>query len=88
MLNLKDMIMLRLIHSGDFETIVSSLSTKEQIQKASDNFIMSIVSLCDHEDSVSLFRILHYTRFRLQNLQETHSRNELGKKCIGTTLCH
>ena len=40
---------------------------------------MSIVSLCDHEDSVSLFRILHYTRFRLQTLQETHSRNELEK---------
>ncbi len=80
--------MLRLIHSEDFKTIVSSRSTKEQIQKASDNFIMSIVSLCDQEDSVSLFRILCYTRFRLQTLQETYLRNGEGKKCIGATLCH
>lgn len=89
MLNLKDMIMLRLIQTENFKIMLSSCSTKEQIQKASDNFILKVVALCDTEDNaISLFRILRYTRFRLQTLQEKYLMDGEGKKCIGATLCH
>lgn len=71
--------MQRLTQTEDFETIVSSYSTKEQIQKASDNFIMSIVALCDEEDSFSSFRTLHYTRFRLQTMQDMYLLNGEGE---------
>ena len=89
MLNIKDMIMLRLIQTEDFKTIISLCSTKGQIQNASDNFILKVVALCDtEEDTVSLFRILRYIRFRLQTLQEKYLMDGEGKKCIGATLCH
>ena len=89
MLNIKDMIMLRLTQTEDFKTIISLCSTKGQIQNASDNFILKVVALCDtEEDTVSLFRILRYIRFRLQTLQEKYLMDGEGKKCIGATLCH
>ena len=48
-----------------------------------------IITLCDAEDNaISLFRILRYTRFRLQTLQEKYLMDGEGKKCIGATLCH
>ncbi|WP_231371322.1 hypothetical protein [Hoylesella pleuritidis] len=48
-----------------------------------------IIALCDAEDNaISLFRILRYTRFRLQTLQEKYLMDGEGKKCIGATLCH
>ena len=83
MLNLKDMIMLRLTQTEDFKTIISSCSTEEQVQKASDNFILKVVALCDtEEDTVSLFRILRYTRFRLQTLQEKYLMDGEGKNVL------
>lgn len=81
--------MLRLIQTENFKIMLSSCSTKEQIQKASDNFILKVVALCDtEEDTVSLFRILCYTRCRLQAMQKAYPLNGEGKKCIGATLCH
>lgn len=89
MLNLKDMIMLRLTQTEDFKTIISLCSTKGQIQNASDNFILKIIALCDAErDLVSLFRTLRYTRFCLQPLQRGDSMDGEGEKCIRTALCH
>ena len=89
MLNIKDMIMLRLIQTEDFKTIISLCSTKGQRQNASDNFILKIIALCDAErDLVSLFRTLRYTRFCLQPLQRGDSMDGEGKKCIRTALCH
>ncbi len=81
--------MLRLTQTEDFKTIISLCSTKGQIQKASDNFILRIIALCDAEgDSVSLFRTLRYTRFCLQPLQKGDSMEGEGKKCKETALCH
>ena len=81
--------MLRLIQTENFKIMLSSCSTKEQVQKASENFMKRIIALCDAEDNaISLFRILRYTRFRLQTLQEKYLMDGEGKKCIGATLCH
>ncbi len=81
--------MLRLTQTEDFKTIISSCSTEEQVQKASDNFILKIVALCDtEEDTVSLFRILRYTRCRLQAMQKAYPLNGEGEKCVRTTQCH
>ena len=75
--------MLRLIQTENFKIMLSSCSTKEQIQKASDNFILKVVALCDtEEDTVSLFRILRYTRFRLQTLQEKYLMDGEGKNVL------
>ena len=72
--------MLRLTQTEDFKTIISSCSTKEQVQKASENFMKRIIALSDAEDDpVSLFRVLRYTRFRLQTLQEAYLMNGEGK---------
>lgn len=72
--------MLRLTQTEDFKTIISSYSTEEQVQKASENFMKRIIALCDAEDdAISLFRILRYTRFRLQTLQEAYLMNGEGK---------
>lgn len=81
--------MLRLTQTEDFKTIISSCSTEEQVQKASDNFILKIIDLCDAEDgAISLFRILRYTRCRLQAMQKAYPLNGEGKKCVRTTQCH
>ena len=75
--------MLRLTQTEDFKTINSSCSTKEQVQKASENFMKRIIALCDAEDNaISLFRILRYTRFRLQTLQEKYLMDEEGKNVL------
>ena len=75
--------MLRLTQTEDFKTINSSCSTKEQVQKASENFMKRIITLCDAEDNaISLFRILRYTRFRLQTLQEKYLMDGEGKKVV------
>lgn len=72
--------MLRLTQTEDFKTIISSCSTEEQVQKASDNFILKVVALCDtEEDTVSLFRILRYTRCRLQAMQKAYHLNGEGE---------
>ena len=75
--------MLRLTQTEDFKTINSSCSTKEQVQKASENFMKRIITLCDAEDNaISLFRILRYTRFRLQTLQEKYLMDGEGKNVL------
>jgi len=81
------MIMLRLIQTEEFKTIISSCSTNEQEQKASENFMKRIIDLCDAEDdAISLFRILRYTRFRLQTLQAVYLMD--GKeKNVSELLC-
>lgn len=79
--------MLRLIQTEEFKTLISSCSTNEQ--KASENFMKRIIDLCDAEDdAISLFRILRYTRFRLQTLQAVYLMDGKGKKCVGATMCH
>ena len=81
--------MLRLTQTEEFKMIISSCSTKEQEQKASENFMKRIIALCDAEDNaISLFRILRYTRFRLQTLQDLYLMNGEGKKCVGAALCY
>lgn len=81
--------MLRLTQTEDFKTIISSYSTEEQVQKASENFMKRIIALYDAEDdAISLFRILRYTRFRLQTLQEAYLMNGEEKKCVGAALCY
>ena len=80
--------MLRLTQTEDFKTIISSCSTKEQVQKASENFMKRIIALSDAEDTISLFRVLRYTRFRLQTLQEAYLMNGEGEKCVGAALCY
>ena len=59
--------MLRLTQTEDFKTIISSYSTEEQVQKASENFMKRIIALCDAEDdAISLFRIpVSYTHLTL-----------------------
>ena len=44
--------MLRLTQTEDFKTIISSCSTKEQVQKASENFMKRIIALSDAEDDL------------------------------------
>ena len=79
--------MLRFTQTEDFKTIISSYSTEEQVQKASENFMKRIIALCDAEDdAISLFRILRYTRFRLQTLQEAYLMNGEGGKNVSELL--
>ena len=79
--------MLRLIQTEEFKTIISSCSTNEQEQKASENFMKRIIDLCDAEDdAISLFRILRYTRFRLQTLQAVYLMDGKGKN-VSELLC-
>ena len=81
MLNLEDMIMLRLTQTEDFKTINSSCSTKEQVQKVSENFMKRIIALCDAEDdAISLFRILRYTSFSFTNFASGVSDERRGEK--------
>ena len=48
-----------------------------------------IIALSDAEDdTVSLFRVLRYTRFRLQTLQEAYLMNGEGEKCVGVAICY
>ena len=54
-----------------------------------DNFMKRIIALSDAEDdTISLFRVLRYTRFRLQTLQEAYLMNGEGEKCVGAALCY
>lgn len=79
--------MLRLIQTEEFKTLISSCSTNEQEQKASENFMKRIIDLCDAEDdAISLFRILRYTRFRLQTLQAVYLMDGKGKN-VSELLC-
>ena len=68
---------------------LTNYCTKEQVQKASENFMKRIIALSDAEDdTISLFRVLRYTRFRLQTLQEAYLMNGEGEKCVGAALCY
>ena len=79
--------MLRLTQTEEFKTIISSCSTNEQEQKASENFMKRIIDLCDAEDdAISLFRILRYTRFRLQTFQAVYLMDGRGKN-VSELLC-
>ena len=51
----------------------------------------TLISSCStnaEDDAISLFRILRYTRFRLQTLQAVYLMDGKGKKCVGATMCH
>lgn len=80
----------RLIETHSFGKLFPDNLTVAELRTVTDGFIDEIINLCEVEKSFpSLFRTLHYTRFRLQSLDEaSSSANGMGKKYIGATLCH
>lgn len=80
----------RLIQTSSFEVLSSGDSTESQVRTATKCLLNEIVALSVSEaNCISLFRILHYTRFHLQTMAEnSDARTEKGKKCVGATLCH
>ena len=77
--------MKQLIETETFELLLSDNS-----KTATDNLIKEIIRLGETEANLaSLYRTLHYTRFHLESMTETSGiPTEMGKKCIGVTLCH
>ncbi|MDY4249543.1 ribosome biogenesis protein [Bacteroides pyogenes] len=77
--------MKRLVETESFELLFSNNS-----KTATDNLIWEIIRLGETEANLaSLYRIFHYTRFHLGGMAEkSEITTELGKKCIGATLCH
>lgn len=80
----------RLIQTSSFEVLSSGDSTESQIRLATQSLLNEIVALSISEaNCISLFRILHYTRFHLRTMEENPDvRTEKGKKCIRTALCY
>lgn len=77
--------MKRLVETESFELLFSNNS-----KIATDNLIREIIRLGETEANLtSLYRILHYTRFHLGGIAEkSEITTEMGKKCIGATICH
>ena len=77
--------MKRLVETESFELLFSNNS-----KTATDNLIKEIIRLGETEANLALlYRILHYTRFHLEAMAEkSEITTEMGKKCIGGTLCH
>lgn len=77
--------MKRLVETESFELLFSNNS-----KTATDNLVREIIRLGETEANLaSLYRILHYTRFHLGGMAEkSEITTEMGKKCIGATLCH
>lgn len=82
--------MKRLVKTHSFGKLFPDNLTVAELRTVTDRFIDEIINLCEVEKSFpSLFRTLHYTRFRLQSLDEaSSSASGMGKKYIGATLCH
>lgn len=85
-----DKKMKRLVKTHSFGKLFPDNLTVAELRTVTDRFIDEIINLCEVEKSFpSLFRTLHYTRFRLQSLDEaSSSASGMGKKYIGATLCH
>lgn len=76
----------RLVKTHSFGKLFPDNLTVAELRTVTDRFIDEIINLCEVE---KLFRTLHYTRFRLQSLDEaSSSASGMGKKYIGATLCH
>lgn len=90
MSNFNRIKMKRLVETHSFGKLFPDNLTVAELRTVTDGFIDEIINLCEVEESFpSLFRTLHYTRFRLQSLDEaSSSANGMGKKYIGATLCH
>ena len=73
------------LQDDNFVLLYKRTSTKS----VGELFMKRIIALSDAEDdTVSLFRVLRYTRFRLQTLQEAYLMNGEGEKCVGVALCY
>ena len=90
MSNFNRIKMTRLVETHSFRKLFPDNLTGAELRTVTDSLIDEIINLCDAEESLfSLFRTLHYTRFRLQSLDEaSSSASGMGKKYIGATLCH
>lgn len=90
MSNFNRIKMKRLVETHSFGKLFPDNLTVAELRTVTDGFIDEIINLCEVEKSFpSLFRTLHYTRFRLQSLDEaSSSASGMGKKYIGATLCH
>ena len=90
MSNFNRIKMKRLVETHSFGNLFPDNLTVAELRTVTDGFIDEIINLCEVEESFpSLFRTLHYTRFRLQSLDEaSSSASGMGKKYIGATLCH
>lgn len=90
MSNFNRIKMKRLVETHSFRKLFPDNLTGAELRTVTDSLIDEIINLCDAEESLfSLFRTLHYTRFRLQSLDEaSSSASGMGKKYIGATLCH
>lgn len=83
------MCMERLVKTFSFRILSSNDSSTAEQRNATDDLIKKVIKMNTEENNnISLFRILHYTRFRLQSLQEKPSSNMAGEKCGRTVVCH
>ncbi|AGB29655.1 hypothetical protein Prede_2612 [Prevotella dentalis DSM 3688] len=83
------MCMERLVKTFSFRVLSSNDSSTAEQRNATDDLIKKVIKMNTEENNnISLFRILRYTRFRLQSLQEKPSSNRAGEKCGRTVVCH
>lgn len=83
------MCMERLVKTFSFRVLSSNDSSTAEQRNATDDLIKKVIKMNTEENNnISLFRILRYTRFRLQSLQEKPSSNRVGEKCGRTVVCH
>lgn len=74
------MHMERLVKTFSFRVLSSNKSSAAKQRNATDNLIKEIIKLNTEEsDNIFVLRILRYTRFRLQSLQEKPSSDRAGK---------
>ena len=72
-----------------FRVLSSNDSSTAEQRNATDNLIKEIIKLNTEEnDNIFVLRILRYTRFRLQSLQEKPSSDRAGEKCGRAIVCH
>lgn len=90
MSNFNRIKMKRLVETHSFRKLFPDNLTGAELRTVTDSLIDEIINLCDAEESLfSLFRTLHYTRFRLQSLDEaSSSTNGMEKKCTRAALHH
>lgn len=90
MSNFNRIKMKRLVETHSFRKLFPDNLTGAELRTVTDSLIDEIINLCDAEESLfSLFRTLHYTRFRLQSLDEaSSSANGMEKKCTRAALHH
>ena len=74
------MCMERLVKTFSFRVLSSNESSADKQRNATDNLIKEIIKLNTEEnDNIFVLRILRYTRFRLQSLQEKPSSDRAGE---------